>query len=125
MNDEIERKLQLAAITTFFPRASKSFVNANAQLFAPQREPDQGTPLDGEAQRKEKGDARPLVSIVLYRCRLLDKENAYGATKILTDCLCQVDLISGDSEAEIDLQVTQQKVAHRNEQRTEVRIVYP
>jgi hypothetical protein len=111
--------------TDLFPRASKSFIEANPQIFAPQREPDQGATLDGEAQRKAKSDARPLVSIILHRCRLLDKENAYGATKILTDCLCQVGLISGDSEAEIDLQVTQEKVAHRNDQRTEVRIIYP
>lgn len=114
-----------------FPHGSKAFFQANTDpdpdvgLRAPEREPDSGPALVSETPGEEKSDARPSVCISMFRVRKLDPDNAYGAAKCLIDCLCQVALIPGDSEKEIDLEVLQQKVGHRHEQRTEVKIVYP
>jgi len=74
---------------------------------------------------KEKSDDRIGVSYVLYRVRLLDPDAIHGATKVCTDCLQQIGLISGDGPNDITLSVSQEKVAHRNEQRTKLTIVYP
>ena len=67
----------------------------------------------------------PSVSIVMYRVRLLDTDNAYASAKPLLDCLQQIDLISDDAPDKINLVVTQEKVNHRNEERTELHIKYP
>ena len=114
-----------AAIKSIFPNVSKSFVEANPQLFASQLKQDIRPAVVDPAPREAKSDARPIVGIVMYRVRLLDKDNAFGAAKPLTDCLCKVGLIPGDAEDQIDLHVTQQKVPHYHEQRTEVSIAYP
>jgi len=111
-------------LSALFPRASQSFRAANPQLFAREPEQDLRPAVVHPAPGKTEGHARPLVRIIMHRVRLLDKENAYGATKALTDCLCKVGLLPGDAENQIDLQVTQEKVPHRVEQRTEVTITY-
>lgn len=108
-----------------FPRASRTFVELNAGLSSRQPEPDIRPAVVRKAPGKAKSDARPFVSIIMFRVRLLDKDNAYGATKPITDSLCKVGLLPGDSEDEIRLKVDQEKVAHRREQRTQIRIVYP
>lgn len=110
-----------------FPRASKDFLDANTRprICSLERELDSWSPLVDKVQREKKSDARPFVHIIMYRVRLLDKDNAYASTKCLVDCLCEVGLIPGDSIKDIDLAVRQEKVKHRHEQKTEVRIVYP
>lgn len=118
--DEIKRQ----AASAMFPRASKAFRDSNPQLFASQPEQDIRTAVVDEAPGKEKGNVRARVCIVMFRVRLLDPDNAYGSAKPLIDCLRTCGLISDDSEKEIDLQVSQKKVDHFNEQRTEVKIVY-
>ena len=114
MNDEFAK---------LFSRASASFREANPQLFA--AKPVGVQTLASEISRQEKSDGRIVVGIVMFRCRLLDKDNAYAATKSLTDCLRNVGLIPDDSEKHIALQVTQEKVAHRDDQCTEITITWP
>src|SRR5215469_5315057 len=114
MNDEFAR---------LFSRSSKSFRDANPRLFAAK---PVGLPaLDRETPRQEKGDDRVIVGIVMFRCRILDKDNAYAACKSITDCLRQVDLIPDDTERAIALTVEQRKVDHRDSQRTEITITWP
>ena len=103
-----------------FPRGSADFFRINPQLRPAEREQNQGAALVNQASREEKSDGRPRVRIILRRVRLLDKENAYGATKCLTDCLCQSGIIPDDSEEAIDLNVEQEKVAHRHEQNVKI-----
>lgn len=112
-------------IKTLFPRASRSFLDANAELRAVESKQSSRTTLVDAASGKEKSDERIVLSYVLYRVWLLDPDNAVGATKTITDCLCEVGLIPDDSETEIDLTVTQEKVRHRYEQKTVVNITYP
>lgn len=119
--NEIEKQ-QAAAL---FPRASESFRKSNPELFAAQREQTDLRPLESEASGQTKSDGRPVVRVILYRVRLLDSDNANISTKSLIDCLCEVGLIPGDATDQIRLEVTQEKVAHFNEQKTEVKITYP
>jgi len=111
-------------LRTRFPRASLSFINANTEVPAGQPKQDIRTAVVDAPPGKEKSDERACVRIVMFRVRLLDPDNAVGSTKPLIDCLRACHLISGDSEKEIDLQVTQQKVHHFREQRTELKITY-
>lgn len=121
--NEIEKQ-QYAAL---FPRASKSFIDANPHLGLRSEadKPDPRSALGDPVAGKEKGDERIVLSYVLYRVRLLDPDAIDGATKVCTDCLQQIGLIPDDSSKHIDLQVTQEKVAHYSEQRTELKITYP
>ncbi len=114
-------------IKAMFPHASSEFLSLNLGFGVRPVDGKQNKrpALGGEASREVKSDERPIVGIKCFRVRLLDKENLYGSTKCLTDCLREVGLIPGDSEKEIDLQVSQEKVAHRNEQRTKLTITYP
>ena len=114
MNDEFSR---------LFSRSSESFRKANPSLFA--AKPTGVRALAREVQGQEKSDDRVIVGIVMFRCRVLDKDNAYAATKSLTDCLREVGLILDDSQKQIDLRVTQERVAHRDDQRTEVTLIWP
>lgn len=75
--------------------------------------------------REVKSVVRIGLRIIVYRCVLLDTDNSYGSTKQLTDCLCIIGLLPGDSPSQINLQVEQVKVATRKEQRTVVEIIYP
>jgi len=120
MNDETDN----ARISALFPRASKSFIDANAGLFTKEPQRDLRPTVVDQAPREEEGDARIIVSIVMFRVRLLDTDNAYGSAKPLIDCLRTCGLIPDDTEKAINLKVTQEKVAHFNEQRTEVKITY-
>ena len=108
-----------------FPNGSDEFFKVNFGLRTRVVKQDVRTTVVHSAPREAKSHERISVGIVLYRVRLLDKENAYGATKPLTDCLCKVGLIPDDSTEDIDLTVTQQKVQKRIDQHTEVRIDYP
>lgn len=118
--NEIERQ----QFNALFPRASQSFREANAQLFAKKPERDVRPAVVHPPPGEEKSDERARVSIVMFRVRLLDPDNAYGSAKPLIDCLRTCGLIPDDTEAAIDLQVSQEKVAHFSEQRTELKITY-
>ena len=114
-------------IRSIFPNASADFLDANIG-FGIRSKADQPTPretLERPVAGEEKGDERPIVSYVLYRCRPLDPDAIHGATKVCTDCLQQIGLIPGDSEKHIRLEVRQEKVAHMNEQKTTLKITYP
>lgn len=121
MSDDEVNNQRIAAL---FPRASKSFIDANAGLFTKKPERDIRPTVVDQASGEEKGDERIIVSIIMRRVRLLDTDNLYGSAKPLIDCLRTCSLIPDDTEKEIDLKVTQEKVAHYHEQRTEVKITY-
>lgn len=112
-------------LKALFPNGTKDFFNANPGLRPDERKQDSGSSLVDQAPGETKSDGRPIVSIKLYRVRLLDKDNAYASTKCLVDCLHQINLIPDDSTEDITLEVTQVKVAHYSEQKTEVKIDYP
>jgi hypothetical protein len=82
-------------------------------------------PLDRRPQGKAKGEARPVVRVVRRSSRLLDRDNLYGGGhKALLDQLRYSGLIPDDSEASIDYEITQEKVAPRDAE-TVITIEYP
>ncbi len=114
------------ALKRMFPKASRSFFEANAHGVSdskPQRDPVQ--PLDSGAPRKKESAQRTVVRIVRYGCRLLDRDNLQGGAKPCVDCLKEAGLIVDDTEAEIDLIVTQERVFNKDQQRTEIEITWP
>jgi len=108
-----------------FPRASQSFYNLNAGLHSEADKPNSRKALVDPLEGKEKSDERIVLRYVLYRIRLLDPDAIHGTTKVCTDCLQQIGLIPDDSAKDIILEVTQEKVAHCKDQKTELTIIYP
>src|SRR5215469_613517 len=106
----------------WFPRGSRAFFDANLGLSSGVAQPDIRPTVVPACCGKEKSNVRPVIRIVMYRVRLLDKDNAYGATKALVDCLREIGIISGDSTEDIDLRVSQIKVDHFNQEKTEVKL---
>lgn len=86
---------------------------------------DQAPALVQAVSRETKSIRRPVVRFTFYCLRLRDRDNYTSSPKDLCDGLRHASLIPGDSEAEIDLQVEQVKIAHRSEQRTVIEIIYP
>lgn len=68
---------------------------------------------------------RPKVHFTLYRVALLDPDNKWASVKFLLDAMRYAGLIPNDRECDIEMIVTQQKVAHRSEEGTGVEILYP
>jgi hypothetical protein len=112
-------------LDSLFVRASHSFREANPALFAskPQRSPRKalGRKMAGTKQSHE----RIVLRYRLCRCRFQDPDNAYAATKTLTDLLCRAGILPDDSAAKIRLEVEQQKVFHRADEGTEITISWP
>lgn len=76
------------------------------------------------AQPGEAGNAgRSLVRITSYRIRLLDLDNLYGGCKFTVDSIRYSKLIRDDNPAAIELEVRQEKVAHKKDQKTIVEII--
>jgi hypothetical protein len=72
----------------------------------------------------EKGHSRKcFVRVVSYRCRLLDEDNL--CEKYHVDALRYAGLISADSPDLCRIETTQQKVAAKADERTEITITYP
>lgn len=90
-----------------------------------QPERDQAKPLGGAVPGETKSLPRPVISFVGYRVQPLDPDNFSGSVKDLLDGLRHSGLISGDGWWQIILQTSQEKVSHRNEERTEIEISLP
>jgi hypothetical protein len=111
-----------------FPNASPAFIKANAQDCPenPPPSPKPKRPVRHEplatTKGKEKNLGRVIVRIKSFRTRLLDADNLVGGSKYFTDGLRHAGLISGDSEKEIILHVSQKKVATRKEECTQIEI---
>lgn len=77
-----------------------------------------------EPMGKEEGKSghanRLLVRVTSFRRRLLDFDNLIP--KYFVDCLRYCDILSDDTEAEIDLRIAQKKVKAKEEERTEIEI---
>lgn len=68
---------------------------------------------------------RPKIHFTLYRVALLDPDNKWASVKFLLDAMRYAGLIPNDRECDIEMIVTQQKVAHRHLEGTRVEILYP
>lgn len=117
--------LDASGLKKLFPRCSNSFLAANAAGVRdpePQREPSSA--LAGSAPGKKERPFRARLRITRFGCRLLDPDNLQGGVKPLVDCIKESGLIWDDSPDWLELDVRQQKVARKDEQRTEVEIIW-
>ena len=75
------------------------------------------------AQQGEAGNpTRFRVSISSYRRRLLDPDNLQGGCKYFVDCCRYAKLIPDDRPQDIILEVRQEKVKRKEDERTEIEI---
>lgn len=113
-------------IRRLFPYASKSTLarNRDADNQTPSPKPKRAIRDDalGKASRESSHAGRVVVRIVSFRRRLLDRDNLFGGSKYFTDGLRYAGLLSDDAEAQICLEVSQQKVATKEEEHTRIEI---
>ena len=111
-----------------FPRASKSFLEANLNRLRPaQPQPAPRASLGDTVERTTQGTGRITLRYRIYRVRLLDEENLchLGSTKSITDCLVEAGLLPGDDPKTVKIEVSQERVAHYSHERTVIEIIYP
>jgi hypothetical protein len=81
--------------------------------------------LECHLQSTEESGKRIVVRIVKCSLRLSDRVNLFAGYKQLEDQLRYCGLIPDDDPQTIFTEVTQLKVAHRNETGTYIEIIYP
>ncbi len=74
----------------------------------------------GKNRRKKEDPKRYRISIVSFRVRLIDPDNL--CAKFFIDSLRYSRVIDDDSSRHVIVEVSQQKVAKTNQQRTEITI---
>jgi hypothetical protein len=74
----------------------------------------------GPRQVKERDSRRFLVVVTSFRRRLLDEDNL--CEKFHVDCCRYAGLLPGDAPGQAKIQVEQQKVKCREDERTEIEI---
>jgi len=110
-----------------FPNASRStLVRNQAGGDGAVAQPEQAVHHEpvgsASAQEKDSGQcpSRFRLQVVSFRTRLLDLDNL--CAKFHVDALRYLGIIPDDSPAHIDLLVSQEKVSHTNQCRTEITI---
>jgi hypothetical protein len=120
----MDESAALRYIRYHLPGASQDCINANRLRSAePERPPR--TALVGSLPREAQNHGRIALRYRIFRVRLLDQENRDGSTKPITDCLVQVGLIPDDDPKTIEIETSQEKVAHYSQERTTIDITYP
>lgn len=107
-------------LNAIFPRASKSFLQANRALSNPKSEQVVRHESVATVKRKKENPRCRILRITSYRTRLLDTDNL--CPKYFVDALRYAGTIRDDSTKHIDLQVRQEKVKHRKEEKTVIEI---
>ena len=87
---------------------------------SPQPEPAIRHEPVAEEARKGGNPGRFQVRIVSFRGRLLDPDNL--CAKYFIDCLRYSEIIPDDRPQDIELSVTQIKVANKSDERTEITV---
>jgi|ERR1044072_1644862 hypothetical protein len=91
---------------------------------SPSSRPKPEQALRHESLATEKGKSshsgRLLVRITSFRRRLCDPDNLIG--KYFVDCLRYCGILSGDTEAQIDFRISQQKVKSRKAEKTLIEV---
>lgn len=117
--------LDASGLKKLFPRCSDSFLAANAAgVCDPEPQRDSAPALASSISRKKERPFRARLRITRFGHRLLDPDNLQGGVKPLVDCIKEVGLIWDDSPDWLELDVRQQQVARKDEQRTEIEIIW-
>lgn len=107
-----------------YPRASESFLRANATDGARPRpvvERSAGVGTLGPKKTKAVDPRKFLVRVTSFRRRLLDIDNL--CEKFHVDCCRYAGILPSDAPGQTKIEVSQQKVASKEEERTEIEIL--
>lgn len=106
-------------------QSSKPLMNNENNREISSTKPEQVVCNESMAETKgETGHARQIVVVIKsYRRRLLDPDNLTGGTKYFVDGCRYAGLIPGDKPDQITLQVSQEKVKSKDQERTEIEIL--
>jgi hypothetical protein len=105
-----------------FPRASKSFFALNGALSGAEPEQSLRHEQVAKAKGKKADSIRHVLRITSFRTCLLDTDNL--CPKYFIDALRIAGVIEDDTAEHIDLQLSQEKVARRSEEKTVIEIEY-
>ena len=111
-------------IIRLFPNASRSFIEANSKL-QPAEPCEHEATLEQAPEGKEEGMARVIVRFTFFRVRLLDPDNSPASGKDLLDGLRHAHCFRDDSERYIDFSTSQVQVGSREEEGTDITIIWP
>ncbi len=119
-------KLSADALRKRFPNASEQFIRANAIDANPPHAAPPAPVVErnlrprslAARQTQESDPGRFLVRVTSFRRRLLDEDNL--CEKFAVDCCRYAGLIPGDAPATTRIEVRQEKVGSKAEERTEV-----
>jgi hypothetical protein len=108
-----------------YPNASESFLKANCDLVgsaSPRPKPEPPVRHEPVAEKaREAGDtSRFHVRVVSFRRKLCDPDNL--CPKYFIDCLRYAEIIPDDRPQDITLEVRQEKVKRKEDERTDIEI---
>lgn len=103
-----------------FPNASQDFLKINRPISGPKSKQVVRYESVGTVKGKKENPNRSIVRVTSFRRRLLDFDNL--CPKYFVDSLRYCDLIEDDNPQRIDLQIRQEKVKTKQEERTEIEI---
>ena len=113
----------MKSLLELFPRASQSFLSINRAGQSAKPKPIVRNEQVATIQGKKASPKRRILRIISYRTRTCDTDNLYP--KWIVDALRYSKLIEDDTPEHIELQVRQEKVAHRSKEKTTLEIEIP
>jgi len=113
----------MKSLLELFPRASQSFLSVNRSGKGSEPEPTLRNEQVATVQRKKETPKCRVLRIISYRTRTCDTDNL--CPKWIIDSLRYSKLIEDDTPEHIELQIRQEKVAHRSQEKTTIEIEIP
>ena len=113
----------MKSLLELFPRASQSFLSINRAGQGSKSKPIVRNEQVATIQGKKASPKRRILRIISYRTRTCDTDNL--CPKWIVDALRYSKLIEDDTPEHIELQMRQEKVGCKSEERTEIEIEIP
>ena len=113
----------MKSLLELFPRASQSFLSINRAGQGSKSKPIVRNEQVATIQGKKASPKRRILRIISYRTRTCDTDNL--CPKWIIDALRFAKLIEDDTPEHIELQMRQEKVGRKSEERTEIEIEIP
>jgi len=113
----------MKSLLEIFPRASQDFLSVNRSGQGSELKPAVRNESVATVQREKEAPKCRILRIISYRTRTCDTDNL--CPKWIIDALRYSNLIEDDTPEYIELQMRQEKVAHKAQERTQIEIEIP
>ena len=110
----------MKSLLELFPRASEDFLSVNSAGQSSKPKPTLRNEPVATVQRKKETPKCRVLRIISYRTRTCDTDNL--CPKWIVDALRYSKLIEDDTPEHIELQVRQEKVRRKAQERTQIEI---